>query len=130
MINEWGIEKLGLDFMGYRLQKGDMYTYHHIVKREHGGEITVDNGAILCGSTSHPYLHAIEYRDFKYYEYIKEELLLINRAHEINMKNLRRINEILMDFEDKHMYDTTRKGHYIIKKKYLCRPLRFDKKHY
>lgn len=46
MVNEWGIKKLGLDFMGYTLEKGDIYTYHHIIKRENGGPMTLDNGAI------------------------------------------------------------------------------------
>lgn len=123
MVNEWGIKKLGLDFMGYRLEKGDIYTYHHIIKREHGGPLTIDNGAILCGSTSHPYLHAIEYCDFKYYEYLTEELLEINCIHELRMENLYRINEILMDFEDKHAFDRTKKGKIIVKRKYLERPL-------
>ena len=123
MVNEWGIKKLGLDFMGYTLEKGDIYTYHHIIKRENGGPMTLDNGAILCGSTSHPYLHAIENRDIKYYEYITEELLEINKQHEIRMANLYRINEILTDFEDKHIYDRTRKGRLIVKAKYLNRPL-------
>lgn len=31
MIREFKISELGYDFMGYSLNKGDIYTYHHLL---------------------------------------------------------------------------------------------------
>lgn len=123
MINEWGIEKLGLDFMGYKLEKGDIYTYHHIIKREHGGPLTIDNGAILCGATSHPYLHLIESVDTLYYDYLTNVLMEINKDGEIKLNRLYCINDILTDFENKHGYDRSKRGRILVREKYLRRPL-------
>ena len=37
----------GVDWMGYRLTKGNPYTYHHIKEKRNGGKVTLSNGAIL-----------------------------------------------------------------------------------
>ena len=50
-----------LDWMNYRLVKKDL-TFHHIKKREDGGEQIIENGALLM-PIAHQYLHIIEYKD-------------------------------------------------------------------
>ena len=53
-----------IDWMGYELRSITDLTYHHIQKREDGGRLTLDNGALLRGDTAHEYLHIIESKDF------------------------------------------------------------------
>ena len=78
MINEFKIKKLGYDFMGYSLQKGDIYTFHHlIVPNRNGGAYARWNGAILF-STPHEYLHTIEAKDYDMYLYINN---LLTKKH-------------------------------------------------
>ena len=89
MINEYGMKEMGHDFMGYALQKGDIYTYHHlIVPRRNGGPITVQNGAILCGKTAHPYLHLIEYYDYDRFLAITSEMIDQNIKGHLDIDNI------------------------------------------
>mgnify|MGYP003290895267 CR=1 FL=1 len=74
MINEFKIKQLGYDFMGYNLQKGDIYTFHHlIVPNRNGGPYARWNGAILF-STPHQYLHVIEAKDYDMFCYLTSEV--------------------------------------------------------
>ncbi len=64
LINDFKIKQLNYDFMGYSLQKGDIYTFHHfLIANRENGPYAYWNGVILCGKTSHPYLHLIENKD-------------------------------------------------------------------
>ena len=40
LINDFKIKQLNYDFMGYSLQRGDIYTFHHflIANREYCGK--------------------------------------------------------------------------------------------
>lgn len=124
MITEYGVQLLGMDFMGYKLMRGDEYTYHHIKKRCDGGDISVDNGAVLCGKTSHPYLHLIEYHDRHYYDFVSRELKGINHDGYLTLSRLFRIDDILCDFEDKHRFDKKKNGRVLLKEKYLEREIK------
>ena len=71
MIKEFKLRELEFDFMGYKLQKGDIYTFHHlIVPNREGGPYERWNGAILF-STPHQYLHLIESKDNDRFYYNK-----------------------------------------------------------
>lgn len=124
MINEFKIKQLGYDFMGYSLQKGDIYTFHHlIVPNRHGGPYAIWNGAILCGKTSHPYLHLIESKDYDIFCNITSEMIDENIKGYLDLKNLRRIDDLLTYFEREHCSDRTKQGKLLIKDDYLKRVL-------
>lgn len=125
LINDFKIKELGHDFMGYSLQKGDIYTFHHlIVPKRHGGPYAYWNGAILC-STPHQYLHTIEAVDNKYFGYITSEMLDMKAKGFLDEDNLREIDNILSEFEWNYRDYYTRKGKRVLRPEYLHR--RFKK---
>lgn len=122
MIDEFKIKELGMDFMGYHLNKGDIYTFHHlIVPNRNGGPYARWNGAILCGETSHPYLHVIENKDYDMFCYITSEMIDMNIKGYLDTQNLRNIDEVLRQFEREHSGDRTKKGKILIKEEYTRR---------
>lgn len=122
MIDEFNIKKLGYDFMGYSLNRGDIYTFHHlIVPNRQGGPYARWNGAILCGKTSHPYLHTIESRDYDMFSAVTSEMIDINVKGWLDTANLRYIDDVLCCFEREHCSDRTKKGKLLIKDEYLKR---------
>ena len=124
MINEFKIKQLGYDFMGYRLQKGDIYTFHHlIIPRRNGGKTVRENGAILCGNTSHSYLHLIEAKDYDIYKYITIEMLDMNLKGYLDLKNIININRLLLYFEKEYGEVRGSKGKLLIKETYRERIL-------
>lgn len=123
MINEFKIKQLGMDFMGYSLQKGDIYTFHHlIIPRRFGGLETRKNGAVLCGNSSHPYAHLIEYIDPEIFYRITSEMIDENIKGRLDIENLRRIRDLLECFEREHSTDRNKKGKLLIKEEYYKRP--------
>ena len=122
MIREFNIKKLGYDFMGYSLQKDDIYTFHHlIIPNRKGGVVSRDNGAILCGKSSHPYLHLIEYIDPEIFYYITAEMIDENIKGKLDVNNLRKINDLLTYFEREHSTDRNKRGKLLIKDAYYDR---------
>ena len=121
LINDFKIKELGYDFMGYSLQKGDIYTFHHlIVPNRQGGPYARWNGAILY-STPHQYLHAIEATDYKYFGYLTSEMIDMNQKGFIDTDNILEINNILCEFEHKYQNRYSKKGKRLIKDTYLNR---------
>lgn len=109
-----------LDWMNYKLVKNDI-TMHHIIKREHGGKLEIDNLAILI-TTSHQYLHIIEYRDIETYNAINKLFRYINQQRREPTEEQRQIIEYLLQgFEDKHKDDINSKGKKMIRKSFLRR---------
>lgn len=122
MIKLYNIDKLGYDFMGYSLQKGDRYTYHHMIKpARENGKITIENGAILCGLTSHPYFHLVESKDPEIARVITSQMIDMNQKGYLDIHNLKCINDALKYFEREHCNDRGRKGKLLIKNDYLKR---------
>ena len=116
MIALFQLRELGHDFMGYKLQKNDIYTFHHlIIPNRLNGPYEVWNGAILCGNTSHPYLHLIEAKDYELFLAITSELIDINVNGFIDKKNLKYIDNCLSTFEREYSGTRTRKGKVLIK---------------
>ena len=121
MINEFKLNELGHDFMGYSLQKGDIYTFHHlIVPNRQGGPYARWNGAILY-STPHQYLHVIEATDYRYFGYLTSEMIDMNQKGFIDIDNILEINDILCEFEYKYRNRRSKKGKRLIKDAYLNR---------
>lgn len=116
MIKEFNINKLGYDFMGYSLKKGDIYTFHHlIIPNRYGGKYERWNGAILCGETSHPYLHLIESKDYDMFTYITSEMIDMNIKGYLDIDNIRRIHDLLKQFEIEYAGVKGKKGKRLIK---------------
>ena len=122
MIDEFNIRKLGFDFMAYSLQKGDIYTFHHlIVPARKGGAVAKWNGAVLCGKTSHEYLHRIEAINYDIFSHITSEMIDINIKGYIDPQNLHYIDDALKYFEHHYCGLTTKKGKPLIKEQYTKR---------
>lgn len=121
MIREFKIKQLGYDFMGFKLQKGDICTFHHlIIPAREGGKQIRQNGAILF-STPHQYLHVIESKDYDMFCYITSEMIDMNIKGYLDSRNLININDLLNQFEREHCSDVTCKGKRLIKEEYLRR---------
>ena len=121
MVNEFKIKQLGYDFMGYSLQKGDIYTFHHlIIPNRKGGPYARWNGAILF-STPHQYLHVIEAKDIEIFSLISSEMVDENIKGYLDLDNLRRIDDLLTYFEREHCSDRSKKGKMLIKEEYTRR---------
>jgi hypothetical protein len=122
MINEFKIKELGFDMMGYSLERGDIYTFHHlIIPNREGGPFSRNNGAILCGNSSHPYLHLIESKDYDMFCYITSEMIDENVKGYLDIQNIRNIHAVLDRFEREHCSDRGKKGRYLIKEQYTRR---------
>lgn len=122
MINEFHIDRLDYDFMGYSLEKGDIYTFHHlIIPNRAGGKYVRWNGAILCGRSSHPYLHLIESKDYDKFSYITSEMIDINILGYLEKNNLRNIDDVLKEFEREYCGARSKKGKLLIKEQYTRR---------
>ena len=122
MIVLYKINELGFDFCGYSLQKGDIYTYHHnIIARRNGGPETISNGAILCGKSSHPYLHVIEAKDYDRFLARTSELIDENIKGYLDQENLLAIDDILTSFEKEYCSAKNKKGYPLIKEEYTQR---------
>lgn len=112
--------------MGYSLEKGDIYTFHHlIVPKRNDGPMEMWNGAILCGKSSHPYLHLIECYDYNAFSYLTSEMKDMNIKGFLDPVNLMNIDNILLEFEDKYKGRKSKKGKVLIKDSYLDRNHRF-----
>lgn len=122
MINRYKINRLGYDFMGYSLEKDDIYTFHHlIIPNRCDGPEEIWNGAILCGKSSHPYLHLIECYDYDMFAYITSEMRDMNIKGFLDPYNLVRIDDVLNEFEDMYRGKKSKKGKVLIKDRYLER---------
>ena len=111
----------GIDWMGYQLD--ERYSYHHLVKRCHGGERTINNGAVLYLS-SHSYLHTIEYYDLQKYIFINNILKDINNQKTMpTVDQLKLIDYILKQFENEHDDEVSTRGKVLIKDEYRKRIL-------
>ena len=122
MFYDFKMDELGYDWMGYEFCNPNCLSFHHlIVPNRLGGAMSYENGSILCGNTSHPYLHLIEAKEYELFMYITSEIIDMKNKGYIDKRNLKNINEILEYFEYKHIEDKGKKGKYLIKEEYLNR---------
>ena len=105
MINEFKLKELGYDFMGYTFKSTKELSFHHlrIPKRMcqniEGKGYTRNNGAILNQSSSHEYLHTIEIYNRELFLELTRLMVEENDLGRIDIDILRRIREVLLEFE-------------------------------
>jgi len=124
MFNMYKIKDLGYDFMGYAVNKNNASYHHLIIPRRLKGPMTIENGAVLNGFTSHPYLHAIEKVDLDIFDSITSEMIDENIKGRVDMYNIKKIDDLLLFFEREHSGDYTKSGHLLIKDEYTKRMIR------
>ncbi len=132
MIKIYEINKLGYDFMGYIFQRNKELSFHHLVvpKRQCkefglGEGYLFWNGAVLKQSTSHAYLHIIERIDRDAFIDITDAMIDENKRKKLEIRNLKRIRDILLSFEREHDHDKDRDGNYIIKRSFVNERIKF-----
>ena len=126
MVNDFKIMKLGVDFMGYHVNRKQDLSYHHlIIPRRHCKEAGLGegylywNGAILRQNTSHDYLHLIENIDPDIFYELTSEMIDENIKGRLDIDNLKRIHDLLLYFEREHDHDTSKKGKLLIKREFV-----------
>ena len=126
MVNDFKIMKLGMDFMGYHVNRKQDLSYHHlIIPRRHCKEAGLGegylywNGAILRQNTSHDYLHLIENIDPDIFCELTSEMIDENIKGRLDIDNLKRIHDLLLYFEREHDHDRTKKGKLLIKREFV-----------
>lgn len=105
MINEYNLKKLGYDFMGYTFNNINELSFHHLIiprrlcnnMKDKG--YNKENGAILKQSSSHTYLHLIEIYDRNKFLEITKYLIEENKLGELDIEIIRKIRDILVEFE-------------------------------
>ena len=113
IINEYKLK--GIDFMGYKFVKNNASYHHLIIPKRLGGKETLENGAVLNGKTSHPYLHIIESIDEDMFIAITQEIIDEKVLGRLDESNLRRIDDILKRFEKENSGKRTSKGKLLIR---------------
>lgn len=128
MINDFKIMKIGIDFMGYDVDRKEILSFHHLIIPHRdcklfglGEGYLYWNGAILVQKTSHDYLHLIESKDYDIFLAITNEMIEENTKGYIDITNLRYINDCLSLFEREHCSDRSKKGKLLIKEDYTRR---------
>ena len=124
MFNMYKIKDLGYDFMGYAVNKNNASYHHLIIPRRLKGSMTIENGAVLNGFTSHPYLHAIEKVDLDIFDSITSEMIDENIKGRVDIYNIKKIDDLLLFFEREHSGDYTKSVHLLIKEEYTKRMTR------
>lgn len=126
MIKDFRIMKLGIDFMGYKVDRKESLSFHHlIVPHRHckqyglGEGYLYWNGAILVQKTSHEYLHLIEQKNIEIFSFITSEMIDMNVLGRLDERNLKNIDDVLTLFEREHCSDRGKKGKYLIKEEYI-----------
>jgi len=109
-----------LDWMNYKLVRKDL-TFHHICKKESGGKMVIENGALLM-PVAHQYLHLIEYKDIDTYIAINNVFKYVNQqGYEPTFEQRELIEYLLSEFEKVHRWDKGSKGKLLIQRKYYQR---------
>lgn len=134
MVNDFKIMKLGMDFMGYHVNRKQDLSYHHlIIPRRHCKEAGLGegylywNGAILRQNSSHDYLHLIENIDPDIFYELTSEMIDENIKGRLDIDNLKRIHDLLLYFEREHDHDTTKKGKLLIKREFVTTRIPLNK---
>ena len=126
MVNDFKIMKLGYDFLGYKVNRKQDLSFHHLIipHRESkaygiGEGYLYWNGAILRQNTSHDYLHLIENIDPEIFYELTSEMIDENIKGRLDIDNLKRIHDLLLYFEREHDHDTSKKGKLLIKREFV-----------
>lgn len=126
MIEMYNLKNI--DFMGYSFNKNNASYHHLIIPRRLGGPETIENGAVLNGKTSHPYLHIVEGIDLDMFVSITQEIIEEKAIGRLDKECLERIDDILSCFEKEHSGKRTSKGKVLIKPEFVYERKVFTKK--
>ena len=128
LIEQLKIDKLGYDMMGYYYNRLQDLSFHHLIiprrlSKQNGiGEgYCYWNGALLVQCTSHEYLHLIEAKSLGAFNAITSEMIDIKAKGFIDKENLVNIRQILLEFEEQHKNDRSKKGKILIKREYITK---------
>lgn len=121
LFYDFDLHKLGYDFMGYLFDDKKELSYHHIKPRHYKGKTTYDNGALLCRTTSHNYIHTIEEHEFNLFIELSQILKDEHQAKAITKEHLLEIRQILEYFEHKYENLYTARGLPIVKQEFIRR---------
>lgn len=128
MINDFKIMKIGIDFMGYKVDRKESLSFHHLIIPHRdcklfglGEGYLYWNGAILVQKTSHDYLHLIQQKDVEIFNFITNEMIDENIKGYLDISNLKQIHDCLSLFEREHCSDRNKKGKLLIKEDYTRR---------
>lgn len=122
MIEDYNLKNI--DFMGYEFKRTNASYHHLIIPKRNGGKETKENGAVLNGRTSHPYLHVIENFDYDRFLAITSEMIDENILGRLDKDCLKRIDDILKGFEQEYSGRRTSKGKMLVKEEYTKRAIR------
>lgn len=127
IMRVYKIHILGYDMMGYTVEDIEDLSYHHLlVPKRYGGPEAFWNGAVLNRLTSHDYLHLIEKFEPDMFYAITKELNEERKAKAIKLENLKRIREILLQFEQEHRYEHTEHGKLIVREDFIDKRVNLD----
>ena len=118
LYKDYELDKYGFDFMGYEFHTKNELSTHHIIPRYMGGKTKKDNLCILTRDTAHNYIHLIQDYDYKVFLQISKCLVEQVKRGAIDLDELKRINEILVFFEDKYQDAETKSGELLIRPEY------------
>lgn len=129
MIKEFKIMQLKYDFMGYKVERKNDISFHHLIIPRKSSKIFELpnegylrwNGSLLNQETSHDYLHIIEMFDYEIFARLTSEMIDENIKGRIDIENLKHIRDLLLYFEKEHLSETNKKGKLLIKEKYIKR---------
>ena len=120
LFYDFGLYKLGYDFMGYNFNNKAELSYHHIQPKSYKGKTTYENGSLLVRNTSHNYIHLIEENEFKIFIELSQELIAEHKDG-ITKEHLLAIRQMLEYFEGKYKDMYTKRGGLIVKEEYVRR---------
>ena len=118
LYKQYDLENIGYDFMGYEFGSKKELSTHHIIPRHSGGQTKKNNLCILNRNTSHNYIHLIEDYDYKIFLQVSKYLMEQVKKGRIDLEELKRINELLLFFEDKYKKEQARNGELLIREEY------------
>lgn len=124
LYREYNLEDYGFDFMGYEFNTKKELSTHHIIPRNSGGQTKKNNLCILTRDTAHNYIHLIEDYDYKVFLQISKQLMEQVKNGSIGLDEIKRIDELLMFFEDKYKDEEARNGELLIKPEYKTKRIK------
>lgn len=126
MIQDYRINELKYDFMGYVFKDLRELSFHHLIvprrdcpHKRLGDGYYKWNGAILVRDTAHDYLHLIEHYDEELFDLLTAEMIDQNVQNRLNIANLKRIRNILLAFEQEYGDEVDAHGKHLIKQRYI-----------
>ena len=132
MVNDFNLKKLGYDFAGFHFNKVNELSFHHLIVPHRdsmsfgiGEGYVYWNGAILVQNTSHDYLHLIERINRPMFLAITDELVKENKQGYVDMDNIRRIHNIMEEFESRYGDVKSKKGKLLVKREYVKNRIKF-----